>query len=143
MKKQKAASRDALPRTTPADELMRLLIDPLHALALVTEGTVGEALANATRRIGELNRDNLGHLACSDILIALAELELRSRQLSPEMIGAIGSTNTAVEEAKRALAEAERAHARAKAEVLVALGYREKAEAMGFKVGLVETEALR
>jgi hypothetical protein len=129
-----------MPQASP-DELMRLLIDPMHALALVEERKVGEALANATRRIGELSRDGLKHLACSDILIALAELELRARQISPEAIDNVGSTREAVEAAKRALAAAERAHTKAKAEVLVAIGYRAKAEEMGFRVGIIATSA--
>ena len=129
-----------LPQTPP-DELMRMLIDPRQALALVTEGTAGAALANATRRIGEMNRDGLGHLACSDILVALAELELRARQIDPERLDSIRSTAAAIDAAEVALEAARRAHARAKAEVLVTLGYREKAEAVGFKVGLIAAEA--
>ena len=121
---------------SPPNELMRMLIDPRQALALVTEGTAGAALANATRQIGEMNRDGLGHLACSDILTALAELELRARQLTPATIESVQSTRTAIESAKAALASAECAHARSKAEVLVALGYREKE--LGFRVGIVE-----
>lgn len=126
---------------SPPDDLMRMLIDPAQALALVAEGKVAEALANATRRIGEMNRDDLGHLACSDILIALAELDLRGKQISPEMLDGIRSTGEDIEAAKAALVAAERAHARAKAEVLSVIGYRERAEAMGFCVGIVETSA--
>lgn len=121
---------------SPPNELMRMLIDPRQALALVTEGTAGAALANATRQIGAMNRDGLGHLACNDILTALAELELRARQLAPATIESVQSTHTAIESAKAALAAAECAHARSKAEVLVALGYREKD--LGFRVGIVE-----
>ena len=110
----------------------------MHALELVANGQVAEALANATRRIGEMNRDNLGHLACSDILIALAELDLRARQLPPSMIEDLHSTHDAITAAEIALETARRAHTRAKAEILVSLGYREKAEALGFKVGIVE-----
>ena len=121
---------------SPPNELMRMLIDPRQALALVTEGTAGAALANATRQIGAMNRDGLGHLACSDILTALAELELRARQLAPATIESVQSTHTAIESAKAALASAECAHARSKVEVLVALGYREKD--LGFRVGIVD-----
>ena len=121
---------------------MRILIDPMQALVLVTEGKAGEALANATRRINELNRDDLGHLVCSDILIALAELELRGRQISPKMLESIQSASKDIESAKAALTAAEHAYARSKAEVLIALGYREKAEELGFRVGIVEAEAL-
>lgn len=125
-----------VPQASPA-ELLRVLIDPMHALTLVTEGKTAEALANATRQIGELNRDGLGHLACSDILIALAELELRSRQL-PAAIAGVRSTRAAVESAKAALAAAEHEHVRSKAEVLSALGYREKAEALALHLLLNE-----
>lgn len=118
-----------------------MLIDPMQALMLVTQGKAGEALANATRRINELNRDDLGHLVCSDILIALAELELRGRQISAEMLESVESTREAIDSAKAALAAAEHAHARSKAEVLIAIGYREKAEELGFRVGIVEAEA--
>lgn len=128
-------------RQSPADDLMRMLIDPMHALDLVAEGKVAEALANATRRIGEIQRDDLGHLVCGDILIALAELDLRARQLPPAMIEDLHSTHDAIAAAEAALEAARRAHIRAKAEVLVAIGYREKAEAMGFKVGIVEEAA--
>lgn len=125
----------------PPDELMRALIDPRQALALVTEGKTAEALANATRQIGALNRDGLGHLVCSDILTALAELELRARQLAPATIEGVQSTRDAIESAKAALAAAERAHARSKAEVLVSLGYRAKAEELDLRVGVIETAA--
>lgn len=124
----------------PPDEAMRLLIDPAHALVLVTEGKAAEALANATRRIGELDRDGLGHLASSDILTALAELELKARQLPSIAIQRLRSTDEAIEAAKAALADAERDHARAKAEVLHAIGYQEAAKALGFRVALVEAE---
>ena len=122
-KRPSQSSPTRLPRATP-DELMRMLIDPMQALVLVTEGNAGEALANATRRINELNRDDLGHLVCSDILIALAELELRGRQISPKMLESIQSSSKAIESAKAALTAAECAYARSKAEVLIALGYR-------------------
>lgn len=130
----------ALPRLPP-DALMRLLIPPGQALDLLVEGKAAEALANATRQIGAMTSDGLGHLACSDILVALAELELRARKLGPAPVHHIQSTHDAVEEARIKLVAAERAHARAKAEALIALGYRQQAEALGFRVGLVEAEA--
>ena len=142
MRKKDQRQPERLPQSPP-HELMRVLIDPMHALVLVTQGKVGEALANATLRIGDLNRDGLGNLVCSDILIALAELELRARQLTPATIESVQSTSTAIESAKAALAAAERAHARAKAEVLVALGYREKAEALGFRAGILDSSTTR
>jgi hypothetical protein len=66
-----------------------------------------------------------------DILIALAELELRSRQI-PAAIENVRSTRMSVESAKAALAAARHEHARSEAEILIALGYHEKAEALGF-----------
>ena len=129
----------ALPRLPPA-ELMRMLISPGQALDLLVEGKAAEALANATRQIGGLQRDGLGHLVGSDILVALAELDLRAKELGPAPVHIIKQTERALEEAKERLVAAERAHARAKAEALIALGYRQQAEAMGF-VGLVEAAA--
>lgn len=129
IKKPKRQQISDLPRSTPA-ELMRVLIDPMHALVLVVEGTAADALANATRQIGEMDRDGLGHLACRDILTALAELDLRARQIAPEKIAGLRTTADAIEEARRALAAAERAHVRAKAEVLAAIGYHDKVEAL-------------
>lgn len=137
---QRAMVNGPLSRSTP-DELMRLLIDPGQALALVEQGNAAEALASATRRIGDLQRDGLGHLICTDILTALAELDLRARSLPEGMAARIGQTRDAVEIAKQALAAAEHEHTRAKAEVLIELGYREKAESMGFRVALVDAEA--
>jgi hypothetical protein len=135
--KRRAPAPERLPQSPP-DELMRMLIPPSQALALLTEGKTAEALANATRQIGAMTREGLGHLACSDILTALAELDLRARQLAPSAIASIGATDRAITEARAALVAAEAAHARAKAEVLLALGYREQAEALGFRVGIVE-----
>lgn len=137
MRKKAQRQPDRLPQAPP-DELMRVLIDPMHALDLVAEGKVAEALANATRRIGELNRDDLGHLTCSEILIALAELDLRARQLPPSMIEDLHTTHDAITAAEIALEAARHAHIRAKAEVFNSLGYREKAEALGFKIGIVQ-----
>ncbi len=129
-----------LPRAAP-DELMHMLIDPMQALALVTEGNTAKALANATRQIGELNRNDLGHLACRDILVALAELDLRATQISPELIEGFRTTRTAIAAAEEALEAARRAHTRTKAEVLIAIGYRAKVEQMDFRVDVVEAEA--
>lgn len=124
---------DRLPSAPPGN-LLRMLIDPAQALALVTEGQVGAALANATRRIGELRGDGLGHLVRDDILVALAELELRARTLPADAVTAIQSTMEVIETARRALKDAERAHARARAAVLVGLGYREKVEELDSRV---------
>lgn len=133
-------SPDRLPPAPPA-ELMRVLIPPTQALALITQGTTADALANATRQIGTMTRDGLGHLACSDILTALAELDLRAKALPPELVDQIDSTDRAITEARAALAAAEAAHTRAKAEVLLAIGYREHAETLGFRIGIVEAKA--
>lgn len=137
MRKKVPRQPERLPQAPP-DELLLVLIDPMHALDLVAKDQVAEALANATRRIGELNRDNLGHLTCSDILIALAELDLLARQLPPSMIEDLHATHDAIAAAEIALETARNAHTRAKAEILVSLGYREKAEALGFRIGIVE-----
>ena len=127
--------------TLPPDELMRLLIESTQVLELVIEGTAADALANATRRIGEYSRDGLGHLVCNEILVALAELDLRAKRLDPAMRDAVRTTYQAIDAAEQALEAARREHARAKAEVLLALGYREKVKEMGFEVGLVDAEA--
>ncbi len=129
-----------LPRL-PAEELMRLLIPPAQALDLLVQGSAAEALANATRQIGDMNRGGIGHLACTDILLALAELELRAKKLGSAPVHRIQHTADALEAAKATLAQAEHAHARAKAEALVALGYRHEAEEMGFRIGIVEAGA--
>jgi len=121
----------------PPDELMRVLIPPTQALDLIIEGKTAEALANATRQIGGLTRDGLGHLVCSEILTALAELDLRAKQIGPEVLGSIEESHRAIEEARAALTAAETKHTRAKAEVFLALGYREHAEALGFRVEIV------
>ena len=132
--KQQASGR--LPRSSP-EELMRMLIPPSQALDLVSTGTAGDALANAMRQIGELTKSGLGNLACADILDALAELVLRAKRVSPAALCSIAASREAIEAARTALVVAEREHARAKAEVLVTLGYEEQAAAMGFRVGVV------
>ena len=113
-----------LPRSSP-EELMRMLIPPSQALDLVSTGTAGDALANAMRQIGELTKSGLGNLACTDILDALAELVLRAKQVPRAAICNIAASREAIEAAKTALAAAEREHARAKAEVLSSLGYKD------------------
>jgi hypothetical protein len=110
-----------LPRL-PADELMRLLIPPWQAIDLLIKNTTAEAIANAMRQIGGRHRN---------ILIALAELDLRAKELGPAPMHCIKVSAHALEEAKAQLAAAERAHARARAEVLIAIGYPQEAEAMG------------
>lgn len=128
MRKKAPRSPECLPQA-PAADLMRGLIEPMHALDLVAEGKVAEALASATRQIGELSRNGLGNLTSSDILIALAELDLRARELPPAMIEDLHATHAAVAAAEAALQAARQAHARTQAEILRALGYHEKAEA--------------
>lgn len=115
-----------------------MLIPPSQALDLVATGTAGEALANAMHQIGELTKSGLGNLACTDILDALAELVLRAKQVAPAALCNITASRQAIDSAKAALAAAEREHARAKAEVLISLGYKEQAEVLGFRVGVVE-----
>ena len=137
-KNPKQVPSGRLPRSSP-EELMRMLIPPSQALDLVSAGTAGEALANAMHQIGELTKSGLGNLACTDILDALAELVLRAKQVSPAALCNITASRQAIEDARTALAAAEREHARAKAEVLISLGYTEQAEAMGFRVGVVES----
>jgi len=116
-----------------------MLIPPSQALELVAQQKTAEALANATRQIGGMTRDGLGHLACSDILTALAELDLRGRQVSPQMLRSLDDTRAAITRAHAALATAEALHARAKAEILLAIGYREQAEALGFGAEIDES----
>lgn len=108
----------------PPDELMRLLIPPVQALELTLQGMAAEALANATRRFDALKRDRLDHLTSNGILTALAELDLRGRQLDPALVNRVRQTHDEVKDARRALADAEANHARAKADVFSALGSR-------------------
>ena len=108
-----------------------MLIPPSQALDLVAQQKTAEALANATRQIGGMTRDGLGHLACNDILTALAELDLRAKQVSPQMLRSLDDTREAIRRAHAALAAAETLHARAKAEILSTIGYREQAEVLG------------
>jgi len=115
---------ERLPQAPP-DELMRVLISPSQALELAVEGKTADALANATRQIVVLTRDGVGHLVCSDILTALAELDLRAKQLAPEVLRRVEESHRVIEEARAALAAAEAAHAKAKAAAFLALGYRE------------------
>lgn len=123
MRRKKTAPPSRLPRATP-DELVRMLIPPVQALDLVLLGTTADAVANATRGIGKLRDDGLDHLACGDIVVALAELDLRAKALAPEVVQRIRDTSDAIAEAEKALDAARRAHARAKTEVLAALGYK-------------------
>ena len=118
-----------LPQSPPV-ELMRMLISPSQALDLAIDGKTADALANATRQIAGLARDGVRHLVCSDILTALAELDLRAKQIAPEVLGRVEESCRAIEEARDALTAAEAQHVRAKAEVFLALGYRAHAEAM-------------
>lgn len=122
----------------PPNELMRVLISPSQALDLVAEKKTADALANATRQIGDMTRDGLGHLACSDILTALAELDLRAKQISPQMLRNLEDTREAILRARAELAAAETLHTRAKAEIFRSLGYREQAKALGVSKDPVE-----
>jgi hypothetical protein len=126
-----------LPQAPP-EELLRMLIPPSQALDLVAQHKTAEALANATRQIGAMERDGLGHLACNDILTALAELDLRAKQVSPQMLKSLEDTREAIMRAHAALATAEILHTRARAEILLTIGYREQAEELGLTVEVVE-----
>jgi hypothetical protein len=104
--------RDADPM--PPNVAMRTMIDPLYAVLLVTEGSVGEALSNATRGAAQIRQLGLG---TGDAMIqALAELELRARSLPPEMIAL-------AHDLKCRLDEAQAAYSREVAEICVRLGY--------------------
>lgn len=70
----------------PNDVAMRTMIDPFYAVWLVCQGCVGEALANATRKTVEARRIGFGGLAGDTMLQALAELELRARDIDPKLI---------------------------------------------------------
>lgn len=72
--------------TMPSDVAMRTMIDPFYAVWLVCQGSVGEALANATRKTVEARRLGFGGLAGDTMLQALAELELRARDIDPKLI---------------------------------------------------------
>lgn len=68
----------------PNDVAMRTMIDPLYAVWLVTQGNVGEALATATRKTHEARA--IGFTVSDTLLQALAELELRARDIDPKLI---------------------------------------------------------
>jgi hypothetical protein len=129
-----------LPVSSPRD-LMRWLIPPAQALDLTRDGATADALANATRQIGDADRIGLGHLAPRDMLTALAELDLQAKKLPPDLVTRLDSTVADIRMAEIALENAKKEHRRAKAEVLFALGYHEEAETLGYRVALVETEA--
>lgn len=139
MAKQKRQP-DRLPVSAPRD-LMRWLIPAAQALDLVRNGDTANALANATRQIGVADQHGFGHLAPRDMLTALAELDLQAKNLPPDLIEQIDSTLAAMRTTEIALELAKKEHRRARAEILFALGYHEEAEAMGYHVKLVETEA--
>lgn len=133
--RQGGHNRTTCPKRTPVLRdppavLMRNLIDPMQAVHLVVEGKAGEAVANATRRIGELK--SLGPWCpTNDIVIALAEVELRGKAAAAE-IQAVRNAKAALDAAKAALDAAERAHAGSIAQVLTALGYEDHATTIGF-----------
>ena len=81
--KRDRAQASKLPEL-PNDIAMRTMIDPFYAVFLVGEGSVGEALANATRANVEARR--VGITVGDTMLQALAELELRARDLDPELL---------------------------------------------------------
>lgn len=111
-----------LPRSSPR-ELLRVLVPPAQAIELVLLGTTADALANATRGFGKLRDDGLDHLVCHDILDALAELDLRTKELSRAAIQRVAETRAEIDKAEAALDAAKSAHACAKAEIFRALGY--------------------
>lgn len=85
-KRERAQKAAAGAETMPPDLAMRTMIDPFYAVWLVCEGSVGEALANCTRKTYEARKIGLGGLAGDTMLQALAELELRARDLPPELL---------------------------------------------------------
>lgn len=82
-KKERELAKYKMPEL-PNDIAMRTMIDPFYAVWLVTEGSVGEALANATRKTHEARK--IGFNVSDTLLQALAELELRARDLDPELL---------------------------------------------------------
>ena len=123
MRRQKSDA-PAPPRATPA-ELLLLLVPPAQAVDLVALGKTADAVANATRALRKLRDDGLGHLTSDDILVALAELDLRSKGLAPELIHRLDAADAELATAEQTLAGARRARTRAREEILVALGYNE------------------
>ena len=81
--KRDRAQAGKLPEL-PNDIAMRTMIDPFYAVWLVTYGSVGEALANATRKTYEARQQ--GFNVSDTLLQALAELELRARDVDPALI---------------------------------------------------------
>lgn len=82
--REREAARTVSPFDYPNDVAMRTMIDPFYAVWLVVEGSIGEALANATRKTHEAR--TIGFAVSDTMLQALAELELRARDVSPELI---------------------------------------------------------
>lgn len=107
------ALRSALPPLT-ALEALRTMIDPHQAVALIATGSVGEALSNATRGLAEARQ--IGLDVGNAIPLALAELERRSRDISPDLI-------EAVRRCQADLAVAAAAYTAAVAAITVQLGY--------------------
>ena len=147
---QTGHNRTTCPKSAPsqlparaATELLRMLIDPRHALTLVLEGKVGEALANATRQINAHRGEGLGHLVKDDILLALAELDLRARSTPPETIQTFRATKENIHAAEIALEAAQRAHTRARVEALVALGYQDHPDVIAILLRLNEIGAAK
>lgn len=87
------------PDPLPPDIALQTMITPLYATWLVTENAVGEALANATRALA-------GRGAGDALLQALAELDLRARNLSPEEIATARDLRQKADAAQAAYASA-------------------------------------
>lgn len=112
------ATREADPM--PPDIAMRTMLDPFYALWLVCDGAVGEALANCTRALSQARINNggtrIGLSAGDTMLVALAELEQRSRQLDPAQVAL-------VRELRRKKDEADVAYMVAARKITEQLGY--------------------
>jgi hypothetical protein len=77
----KPPHRSAGAAAMAPDVAMHTMLDVNYAIYLVTEGRVGEALSNATRAIAEVREAGL--VSSDTMIIALAELELRAREIAP------------------------------------------------------------
>lgn len=100
----------------PPDVALHTMVIPEYALWLVCEGAVGEALANCTRALVDARRAKVGVLAGDTMMIALAELDKRSRDLDPAQIAL-------VRELRRKRDEADVAYMVAATKITEKLGY--------------------
>jgi hypothetical protein len=116
--KRERHQRESLAPTIemPPELAMRSMIDANYALYLVSEGAVGEALANCTRALSEVRRVGLGTGTGDAMLIGLAELEKRSHDIPPELL-------SQVRELRRKRDEASAAHAAIATKIIDQLGY--------------------